>query len=298
MSEGQRRALDSMLRAGRKHAPKSLAGLREWTERSLSVMPQDPEVSRSDLMIGEIPAAWFEPPDALPGSAVLYLHGGAYIMGSIDSHAGLTSSLARRSSVACLSLDYRLAPEHRFPAQLEDALAAYHWMLHTLNIPASRIVFAGDSAGAGLVLSTLCSARDAGLPLPAAAVCISPWVDLEGLGDSAVTKAEADPMLYIADLAPFRRLFLGNAHPRDPRAAPLYADLAGLPPLLIQVGENEILLDDATRIAARAREAGVDVTIEVWPGMVHVWHLFAPILDEGQEAINGIAEFVRGRIER
>jgi acetyl esterase/lipase len=298
MSEGQRRALDSMLRAGRNHVPKSLAGLREWTERSLSVMPQDPEVSRDDLMIGEIPAAWFGPPDPLPHAAVLYLHGGAYIMGSIDSHAGLTSSLARRSSVACLSLDYRLAPEHRFPAQLEDALAAYHWMMDTHNIPASRIVLAGDSAGGGLVLSTLCAVRDAGLPLPAAAVCISPWVDLEGLGDSAVTKVEADPMLRIGDLAPFRRLFLGNAHPRDPRAAPLYADLTGLPPLLIQVGENEILLDDATRIATRAREAGVDVTIEVWPGMVHVWHLFAPILDEGQEAINGIAEFVQGRIER
>jgi monoterpene epsilon-lactone hydrolase len=295
MSQAEINQITGMLRAGRRKAPDTLAGLREWADKSLGLMPLEPSVTREDHMLGELPVAWFRPQAPLPHAALLYFHGGAYIMGSIDTHAGLTGRLAAATSMACLSVDYRLAPEHRFPCQLEDALTAYRWLLDQ-GIPPARIVIAGDSAGGGLVLSSLCAARDTGLPLPAAAVCISPWVDLEGLGDSMVSRAAVDPMLHPDDLAPFRRLFLGNAHPREPKAAPLYADLTGLPPLLIHVGDREILLDDATRIAAAAQAAGVDVSLEIWDRLFHVWHLFAPVLEEGREGITRIAEFVRGRV--
>jgi acetyl esterase/lipase len=189
-------------------------------------------------------------------------------------------------------VEYRLAPEHPFPAAVEDATAAYRWLLASGVRPAG-IAIAGDSAGGGLTLATLVALRDAGDPLPAAAVCLSPWVDLEGIGDSMATKAAADPFVRKEMIQFMAQQYLGERSLRTPLAAPLYADLHGLPPLLIQVGTAETLLDDSTRIAERARAAGVSVTLDTWDNMIHVWQLFAPMLPEGQQAIERIGAFIR-----
>jgi acetyl esterase/lipase len=223
---------------------------------------------------------------------LLYLHGGGYVIGSIHTHKGLIAGLSAAAHCRALALDYRLAPEHRYPAAVDDAVAAYRWLLDAGFSP-SRIAIAGDSAGGGLALATLVALRAAGDPLPAAAVPISPWTDLEGTGDSMKTHVDKDPMVEPGGLLGMARLYLGDADPRQPTASPLHADLTGLPPLLIQVGELETLLDDATRIAASAQKRGVAVTLEVWPEMVHVWHLFAPMVPEGRDAIARIGAFLK-----
>jgi acetyl esterase/lipase len=175
---------------------------------------------------------------------------------------------------------------------VEDSTAAYRWLLST-GVDPARLVIAGDSAGGGLTVATLVALRDAGEPLPAAAVCLSPWVDLEALGESMTTRAEADPMVQREGLLQTAKAYLGDADPRTPLATPLYADLRELPPLLIQVGTAETLLDDSTRLAERAKSAGVDVALEVWDDMFHVWQFFAGMLPEGQQAIDRIGEFIR-----
>jgi monoterpene epsilon-lactone hydrolase len=184
-----------------------------------------------------------------------------------------------------------LAPEAPFPAAVDDAVAGYKWLLAQGAKPA-RIAIAGDSAGGGLTAATLVAIRDAKLPTPAAGLLLSPWVDLEGLGDSMVTRLEADPVVRKEGLVGMAQAYLGGQDPKTPLAAPLYADLHGLPPLLIQVGDAETLLDDSTRLDARARAAGVRTKLEVWPEMIHVWQLFASFLPEGQQAIDGIGKFV------
>jgi acetyl esterase/lipase len=191
-----------------------------------------------------------------------------------------------------LLIDYRLAPEHPHPAAVEDSTRAYRWLLETGSNP-KRMAIAGDSAGGGLTVATLVALRDAGVPLPAAAVCLSPWVDLEGIGESMTTKAAVDPMVQREPLLRMASMYLAGQDPRTPLAAPLYADLRGLPPLLIQVGTAETLLDDSVRLAERARAAGVQVTLEPWEDMIHVWQAFAAMLPEGQQAIERIGEFLR-----
>ncbi len=243
---------------------------------------------------GGVPAEWVVVPGASVGRVILYLHGGGYVMGSINSHRDLATRLSRAAAARVLLIDYRLAPEHPHPAAVEDAVAAYRWLLST-GAAASRITVAGDSAGGGLTVATLVALRDGGTPLPAAGVCLSPWVDLEGIGDSMTTQAAADPMVQRDPLRKMAALYLAGQDPRTPLAAPLYANLSGLPPLLIQVGTAETLLDDSTRLAERARKAGVNVTLEPWEDMIHVFQAFAPILPEGREAIERIGAFVRQR---
>ena len=195
-----------------------------------------------------------------------------------------------------LALDYRLAPEHPFPAAVEDAVAATRWLSDDLGVSAGRFAIAGDSAGGGLTLAALVALRDRGHELPAAAACLSPWVDLEAIGASMSAKAGEDPIVQRGPLLEQAGLYLAGADPRSPLAAPLYADLTRLPPLLVQVGTAETLFDDATRISVRAWAAGVDVTLRVWPGMIHGWHLFAPMLDEGRAAIVEAGSFLRARL--
>lgn len=255
------------------------------------LLPPD-DVTTEQVSAGGVPAEWVAAPEAEPERVILYLHGGGYAVGSIGTHRGLAGRLSRAAAARVLLIDYRLAPEHPFPAAIQDATVAYRWLFGE-GIRPERMVIAGDSAGGGLTVATLVSLRDAGAPLPAAAVCQSPWVDLEGTGESITTKAEIDPIVHKDLLEQMAAWYLAKADPRIPLAAPLYADLHGIPPLLIQVGTAEILLDDATRLAAKARDAGVEVTLEPWEDMIHVWQLFAPMLPEGQQAIDRIGAFAK-----
>jgi acetyl esterase/lipase len=221
---------------------------------------------------------------------ILYLHGGAYALGSINVHRELLARLARATHMRVLAVDYRLAPEHPYPAALEDTAAAYRWALDAGCAP-SRIVVAGDSAGGGLALATLAALRDAGAPLPAGTVCLSPWLDLALTGASIRTKASVDPVLSREALERYAGLYAGEHARTHPLISPLYADLRGLPPLLIQVGTDEILLDDAVRGAEKARAAGVRATLDVVEGMFHVFQMVG-VLPETRRALERIAAFV------
>lgn len=223
---------------------------------------------------------------------MLYCHGGGYYFCSPASHRPLVFCLAARSGARTFSLDYRLAPEHPFPAALEDALAAYRALLAD-GTPAESIVIAGDSAGGGLALATLVALRDAGDPLPAAGVLFSPWTDLAATGATIESNDGLDPMFCGAAIGRAARFYIGDADPTDPYLSPLYADFTGLPPLLIQVGSTEVLLDDARRVADGARAAGVKVEFEVWPAMPHVWHLWTPYVPEAKAALERAAQFIR-----
>jgi acetyl esterase/lipase len=246
-----------------------------------------------------VPCEWVLAPGADPDRRLLYLHGGAWTSGGLDSHRPLSARLSAATGAAVLAVDYRLAPEHPFPAGLDDCLAGYGWLRgHGPSGPApARSVFvAGDSAGGNLTLALLFAARQRGLPFPNAAVAISPATDFLATGDSYRTRAARDPIITAGPdgIRLLSKLYLqGRAAPEDPLASPLYGDYRGLPPLLFHVGDAEVLLDDSTRAAEKARAAGVDVTLEVWPEMPHVWHAFAPFLPEATQAIERIGAFVR-----
>lgn len=255
-----------------------------------------PDGARKELVrAGGVPAEWVWGADAGDDGAILYLHGGGYVMGSITTHRSHVARLSQATGVRGLALDYRLAPEHAFPAAVDDAVAAYEWLLDH-GVAPRRVAIAGDSAGGGLTVSTLVALRDRGRPLPAAGVCLSPWVDLALTGASMDEKAAVDPMVQRDRLARMAEAYLGSTDPQAPLASPLHADLRGLPPLLVQVGTRETLLDDASRLADRARAAGVDVTYEAWDDMIHVWQCFAPLLPEADEAIARIGSFLRARL--
>ncbi len=267
---------------------------RAQYERAEKAFPTPAEVKVERVNVPAAPAEWLRPPSAAPGRVVLYLHGGGYVIGSPRSHRYLAAAIAAAAGASALLLDYRLAPEHPYPAAVEDATAAYRWLLDQAVTP-ERIVIAGDSAGGGLTVATLLALRDARVPLPAGGVCISPWVDLTCSGASYTTKAAADPIVQRSGVEEMARAYLGATLPRTPLASPLFADLRGLPPLLIHVGSDEVLLDDAVQLAERAKAAGVDATLEVYDRMIHVWHWFLPMLDEAQTAVEAIGRFVRSR---
>ena len=272
----------------------TIAARRAQYERAEKVFPIPPEVKVERVTAPVAPAEWLRPPSAEAGRVVLYLHGGGYVIGSPRSHRHLAAAIAGAAGASALLLDYRLAPEHPFPAAVEDATAAYRWLLDQAIAP-EHIVIAGDSAGGGLTVATVLALREARVPLPAGGVCISPWVDLTCSGASYATKAAADPIVRRAGVEEMARAYLGATPPRTPLASPLFADLRGLPPLLIHVGSDEVLLDDAVQLAERAKAAGVDATLEIYDRMIHVWHWFLPMLDEAQTAVEAIGRFVRSR---
>jgi monoterpene epsilon-lactone hydrolase len=281
----------NMLKARPTGAEPTVAEMRAGFELMTSLLPVAADVTREPVGADGVPAEWVVAPGAVTERVILYLHGGGYVVGSINTHRELASRLSRAAAARVLLIDYRLAPEHPHPAAVEDSTAAYRWLL-SIGIQPSRIVIGGESAGGGLTVATLVALRDAGLPLPAAAVCLSPWFDLEGIGESMTTKAAVDPLIQVDGLRKMAALYLAGQDPRTPLAAPLYANLSGLPPLLIQVGTAEVLLDDSTRLAERARKAGVNVTLEPWEGMIHGWHIFAMMLPEARQAIDRIGAFV------
>ncbi|MCP4544712.1 MAG: alpha/beta hydrolase [Chloroflexi bacterium] len=249
------------------------------------------KLTRTPVDANDVPAEWIDTPAASSERIILYLHGGSYNSASIKSHHSLAANIANSAQARALIIDYRLAPENPFPAAVDDAVAAYQWLLSN-NIASNRIIVAGDSCGGGLALSLLISLREINEPLPAAVVCLSPWTDLTCTGDSWVTNAKNDIFLDPDFEKKSAKLYLGDADPQTPLASPLYADLRALPPLLIQVGSDELLLSDATRLAERAKAAGVDVTLEVWKDMQHEWHFAASVLPEGKRAIDRVGEFI------
>jgi acetyl esterase/lipase len=269
--------------------------MRESWDRLFAEARNRAPVRRSAVSARGVPAEWHDGPGARADRAILYLHGGGYVLGGVHSHSDLIARLSAAAGARALGVDYRLAPEHPFPAAVEDAVSAYRFLLDQ-GVTSQHLAIAGDSAGGGLTAATLLAIRDRKLPLPAAAALLSPWVDLEGAGQSMNGGIADDPMVSKGLVEMMAPAYLNGASPRDPLASPLHANLRGLPPLLIQVGRRELLLDDSTRFALAARRAGVRVTLEVWPGMIHVWQLFAGELEEGREAIARIGEFLREHI--
>lgn len=250
-----------------------------------------PEDVRIDVWaLGGVPAERHTSTKSSRAGAILYLHGGGYVIGSLGTHRHFVAELSRQSGLDAFAIDYRLAPEHLYPAAIEDAVSAYRALLQ-LYEPHS-IAVAGDSAGAGLVMAMLLSLRDQGLAQPACAYAISPWVDLAATGNSIETKAGEDPLASKELLLLMAERYLGGADPKMPLASPIYADLTGLAPILIQVGSAEILLDDSTRLAAAAGAAGVSVRLEIWPEMIHTWPVFYPVLSAGRKAIAKAIEFI------
>ncbi len=262
---------------------------RAAMEASADLFPAEPDVLASQIDAGGVPADWVSVDASEPDRVVLYFHGGGYVMGSRNTHRGLAGRIARAARARVVLPEYRLAPEHPFPAAVEDATACWRWLLSEGHAP-ERMAIAGDSAGGGLTLATLLALKAAGDPLPACAVGLSPWTDLEGTGQTAEPGAVADPMLTPEGLRSTGRQYAA-ADLRNPFAAPLHGDLAGLPPLLLQVGTREILLSDSTRFAEKARAAGVDVTLQVEEGLIHVWQIF-PDVPEAQIAVKRVGGFI------
>ncbi|HIN71243.1 MAG TPA: alpha/beta hydrolase [Dehalococcoidia bacterium] len=252
----------------------------------------DTQVDVTSVDANGVPAEWVAAPNANDNCAVLFLHGGAYILGSTESNRELAARISKSTRSRVLNIEYRLAPENPFLAAVEDATDAYRWVLDQ-GIDPAQIAIAGASAGGGLTVAALVSFRDSGSPMPACAVCISPWVDLECIGETMTSKAGVDPMIQRDGLVGIANIYLNGPDPRTPLAAPLHVDLTGLPPTLVLVGTWETLLSDSTRLVEKAESAGVDVTLEQWDEMIHVWPIYAPVLPEGQQAIDRIGEFVR-----
>jgi len=253
-------------------------------------------VSCERVSAGGVDSEWIAPANAAKHKAILYFHGGGFRFGSVTSHRDLIARISEASGCRVLAINYRLAPEHRFPAPLEDALAAYRWLLDQ-GLKPECIAFAGDSAGGNLALACLLSLRERGLPLPAAGVLMSPWTDLAATGASYTSRSDVDPIHQRPMIVALAKNYLGeDGDPCNPLVSPLYADLTGMPPLLIQVGDRETVLDDSTMFADKARAAGIDVELQVWDGMIHVFQMFGEELAEARQAIDSIAKFLDKRL--
>jgi monoterpene epsilon-lactone hydrolase len=274
-------------------AARALTAKRAWSPKVPAGWRLREQYGAGETLRGE----WLEPSDtgavrAAGTPTILYLHGGGYYFCSPRSHRSIVFGLATRSRAPAFSLDYRLAPEARFPAALDDALAAYRQLL-AYGTPPQSIVISGDSAGGGLALATLVALRDAGDPLPAGGLLFSPWTDLGASGASIRTNDGVDPMFSGPAIGRAAKVYLGDTPATHPYASPVYADLHGLPPLFIQAGSTEVLLDDARRVADNARSAGVSVELQIWPNMPHVWQIFTPFIPEARRALDGAAAFLR-----
>lgn len=274
--------------------PADLAARRARVDALGADYALPPDVAVEPVDAGGVPAEWTRTPGADAGCVILFLHGGGYVSGSLASHRHTVAEAGREAGARTLALAYRLAPEHPFPAALEDTLAGYHYLLDA-GVAPGRIALAGESAGGGLALAAAVSLREAGAPLPGCLWLSSPWTDLALTGASLEEKAAVDPLIGRAYLAELAGLYLAGADPRGPLASPLHADLAGLPPLLIQVGSAETLLDDSVRLAGAAGAADLSVRLEIWPHMIHAWHLFYPEVADGRRSLASAGRFVRAQ---
>ncbi|MCX4816626.1 alpha/beta hydrolase [Streptomyces sp. NBC_01239] len=297
MTRSQLNAVSDLLR----NSPLDLGGdvekMRHVFDEMLGSAPLPDDVRTRSIELGSVPAVEVRAGAAAPtGVTVLYFHGGAYAIGSAAASVGLVSEIARRTAATALSVDYRLAPEHPFPAAVDDALTAYRALLDR-GARADSVAVTGESAGGGLALALLLAIRDANLPQPSSATVLSPWTDLTQSGATMASRAEADPALTPEALEIRAADYLAGADPRTALASPLFAELRGLPPLLIQAGGREILLDDALRLAARAARADVPVTLQTFPGAPHVFQGFAPLVDEAARALDHVAAFINSHAQ-
>jgi acetyl esterase/lipase len=282
--------------AGMTSADRPILERRDVMEASIPPF-EHPDVTVEPVDAAGVPAEWVRHRSATDGAAVVHLHGGGYTSGSVHTHRAFGAALSAAAGVPVLMVDYRLAPEHPFPAALDDAAAALSWVIGSGLAPAS-VVLSGDSAGGGLAASVLVRRRDEGADPLAGAVLLSPWTDLAMTGDSYDSEDGRDPMVSRASLRPSAEAYLAGVEPRDPGPSPMFADLSDLPPLLVHVGEVEVLRDDAVVLAERAALAGTEVESWVAPGMIHVWHLFAGIVPESDHALGVVAEWIRARLGR
>ena len=255
------------------------------------------DITVEQLTVAGRSAEWLRAPNANTQHVLLYLHGGGYVIGSPNTHRSLAGELSRAAQARVCLPDYRLAPEAPFPAAVDDAVAAVLW-LYGQGVSPACLAVAGDSAGGGLTAATLIALRDRQLPLPRAAVCISPWSDLNCSNASYQTRAAADPMITTDDITLMAGAYLHGADPKSPLASPNRGDLTGLPPMLIHVGRDEVLLDDAIVLHEAARSVGVDSTLEIWDDMIHVWHAFHPMLPEGRQGITRVGAYLREQWSR
>ena len=278
-----------------KRKSQTVEGVREVMDDFIGAIPLADDVTVDHQQCNGILAERIGASNSCSDQVFLYIHGGCYISGSPGVVREFCARLARATQCHVLCVDYRLAPEHPFPAALEDVVAAYQWLLAEGYRPES-IVVGGESAGGGLTFAMLIQCLKQGLPMPAAAVPISPWVDMEVSFGESLKRNEGVDMAPVEPLRVGSRAYAGEANQRNPLASPLYADLSGLPSLLIQVGTNEVLLDEGLEIARRAKLAGCDVTLQQWQDMTHVWHWYASIFPEAQEAIEAVGAWVRERL--
>lgn len=284
-----------LLNSGSRPTRPTVDGFRGGVDQLCQLpLPRGLEVEPIDVV--RVFCDWLRMPGVSESRVLLYLHGGAYVAGSARSHRELAARLGEAAGARVLSVDYRLAPEFPFPAALDDVLAIYRWVLEEEAIDPTQLALVGDSAGGGLAVAAMVAARQAGLPMPAAAACLCPWVDLGGTGASLVDNAATDPMVDPAGLSWAAGLYLAGAPATTPLASPLYADLTGLPPMLIHVTDTEALLDDARRLAARAEGFGVDVTLEIFEDLVHVWHAFGPMLAAARRAVTDAGRFLASHL--
>lgn len=273
------------------HELGDVTSLRRGYDALAEGFPLLPEATTRSETLAGIAAEWVVPAKSRLDAAILFLHGGGFVAGSPRAYRGLASQLAGAAGVPAVTIDYRLCPEHKFPAAVDDAVAAYLALLAQGFAP-ERLAFAGDSAGGGLVVAALVRLRDMNKALPAAAVCMSPWVDLTGTARSLAKNAAVDPVLDGPMLKLFADNYLGDADRCNPLASPVFADLTGLPPLLIHVGSAEVLLDDAVTLDARARASGVQSALKIWPGMLHAFQFYFTLLAEGRDSILEMGQFL------
>ena len=294
VSKQMKNAIKILLNRREKNIIKRIEDIRIGDEDFASLIKVAKDVKIEYVNVNGIPSAWISTPEVDRKYVILYLHGGGYVSGSIKTHQELVSRISRVTKARALLIEYRLAPEHVFPAALEDTISAYQWLINTEGIKAKNVIIAGDSVGGGLVLATLVKLRDSGMVLPSAAVCLSPNTDLTLTSESIRKNAKFDPFVTTYDLDFNITQYIGNADPRNPLLSPLYADLKGLPPILIQVGTTEILIDDSIRFAERGKTGGTEIILDIWEDAFHVFQIAAAIgVPESEQAINKIGTFTQ-----
>lgn len=269
----------------------NISRLRQMTDFGSMVFFMPSGVERESIHIDNIPAEWIIPRRADHNKVMLYLHGGGYAVGSRQTHRALVGQIVKQAGYCGLLLEYRLAPENPYPAALDDAVRAYEWLLETGHAP-EDIVIAGDSAGGGLAVATMLRIREKGLPQPACSVLLSPWVDLTISMESVYKYIDRSPMIFLREMRAWARNYAGGESLENPFISPLFGDLEGLPPMMIQVSDTEVLADEGVALAAKAQTAGVDVHLDVWHGLIHVWQIYWRYLSQARNAIDHMVDFI------